>query len=47
MAMYIVVEREGKWEVLFSHVNGEDLIKRCDTEEQAEKLIKVLESDDA
>jgi hypothetical protein len=45
MAMYITVEREGKWEVLFSHVNGDDLIKRCNTEEQAEKLIKVLEED--
>ena len=47
MAMYIAVEREGKWEVLFSHVNGDDLIKRCDTEEQAEKLIIALENDDA
>jgi len=45
MAMYISVEREGKWEVLFSHVNGDDLIKRCDTEEQAEKLIRVLEGE--
>jgi hypothetical protein len=46
MAMYIAVKREGKWEVLFSHVNGDDLIKRCDTEEQAEKLIKVLEGEE-
>jgi len=44
MAMYIAVERQGKWEVLFSHVNGDDLIKRCDTEEQAESLIRVLET---
>jgi len=44
MAMYIAVERNGKWEVLFSHVNGDDLIKRCDTEEQAETLIRVLET---
>ena len=44
MAFYITVEREGKWEVLFSHVNGDDLIKRCDTEEQAESLIRVLET---
>ena len=44
MAMYIAVERGGKWEVLFSHVNGDDLIKRCDTEEQAETLIRVLET---
>lgn len=44
MAMYIAVERQGKWEVLFSHVNGDDLIKRCDTEEQAERLIRVLET---
>jgi hypothetical protein len=46
MALYIAVEREGKWEVLFTHVNGEDLIKRCDNEEQAEKLIKALEEVD-
>lgn len=46
MAFYFTVEREGKWEVLFSHVNGDDLVKRCDTEEQAKKLIKVLENDD-
>ncbi len=45
MAFYFTVEREGKWEVLFSHVNGEDLIKVCNTEEQAEKVIKVLEED--
>lgn len=44
MAMYIAVKREGKWEVLFSHVNGDDLIKRCDTKKQAEALIKVLET---
>lgn len=44
MTMYIAVERNGKWEVLFSHVNGDDLIKRCDTEEQAETLIRVLET---
>lgn len=44
MAMYVAVERDGKWEVLFSHVNGDDLIKRCDTEEQAETLIRVLET---
>jgi hypothetical protein len=46
MAFYFTVEREGKWEVLFSHINGEDLIKRCNTEEQAEKLIEALENDD-
>ena len=46
MAFYFVVEREGKWEVLFSHVNGEDLIKKCKTEEQAEALIKILEKED-
>ena len=46
MAMYIAVKREGKWEVLFSHVNGEDLIKVCNTEEQAEKVIKVLEDEE-
>lgn len=46
MAMYVVVEREGKWEVLFSHVNGDDLIKRCDTEEQAEKLKEALKEKD-
>jgi hypothetical protein len=46
MAFYFTVEREGKWEVLFSHVNGEDLIKCCNTEEQAEKLIKLLEEDE-
>jgi len=43
MAFYFAVKRENKWEVLYSHVNGDDLIKRCDTEEQAENLIKVLE----
>ena len=43
MAFYFTVERDGKWEVLFSHVNGEDLIKVCTAEEQAEKVIKVLE----
>jgi len=45
MAMYVAVERGGKWEVLFSHVNGDDLIKRCDTEKQARKLIEVLEDE--
>ncbi len=42
MSMYVVVERDGKWEVLLSHVNGDDLIKRCDTEEQAEQLKELL-----
>lgn len=42
MAMYVVVERNDKWEVLFSHVDGDDLVKRCDTQEQAEKLVEVL-----
>jgi hypothetical protein len=46
MALYIAVEREGKWEVLFTHVNGEDLIKRCNTEEQAEALVKALENEE-
>ena len=43
MAMYVAVERDDKWEVLFSNVIGDTLIKVCDTEEQARKLIKVLE----
>lgn len=41
--IYFKVERNGKWEVLLSHVNGEDLIKRCDTKQQANRLIKILE----
>lgn len=45
MSFYFTIEREGKWEVLFSHVNGEDLIKRCNTEKQAEDIIKILEED--
>lgn len=46
MAFYVKVERNGKWEVLLSHTNGDDLIKVCNTEEQAEKLIEVLEGDE-
>jgi hypothetical protein len=46
MAFYFTVEREGKWEVLLSHVNGEDLIKKCKTEEQAEALVKALENEE-
>jgi len=45
MAMYVAVERNDKWEVLYSHVNGDDLIKVCDTEKQARKLIEVLEDE--
>lgn len=43
MSMYLAVERNDKWEVLYSHVEGEDLIKTCDTEEQARELVKLLE----
>lgn len=45
MAMYFKVKRNNKWEVLFSHVNGDDLIKVCKTAKQADELLKVLKKD--
>ena len=41
MAMYVAVERDGKWEVLFSNVIGDTLIKVCNTEEQARKHYQI------
>ncbi len=45
MAMYLTVKREGKWQVLFSNVNGDDLIQVCNTKKEADKLIKILEGE--
>jgi hypothetical protein len=42
MAMYFKIKRDNKWQVLYSHVNGDDLIKTCDTKKQADELLKVL-----
>ena len=45
MAMYLTVKRAGKWQVLFSNVNGDDLIQACNTKKEADRLLKVLEGE--
>jgi len=40
--IYFTVKRDGRWQVLRSHVNGEDLIVTCDSKAQAELVIDTL-----